>query len=274
MRSCSGSSSPTGLEMTISAVVVPPTAQCMTGSSMGRVGSPVSVSSYQNSPACGLMKAMVPTVRPATRGEKSSSYLTSESGPGGRRTVSSPRSPSPWIITENSSSSGAGLEIGISTATTLRSGAEISSLRSHGGGSACISTVYHMYRPSGAVNVIEPRSSPPSCGLTVSTYSVAAVAASADLARGGTPIDDGPETCSRSDSTVSATGAPVPPTLKTAKETDVGMRAAQSMTTLPSASGSSPTPLSVYTYLSPVLRLVRVSSPSRSHTQSGLKSSG
>ena len=60
----------------------------------------------------------------------------------------------------------------------------------------------------------------------------------------------------------------------TVGETGVGTRASQSTDTLPSASGSSPTPLSVYWYLSPVLRLERVSSPSFSPVQSGAKSSG
>eukprot|EP00964_Phaeocystis_antarctica_P151193 scaffold118742_cov24-Phaeocystis_antarctica.AAC.1 len=55
---------------------------------------------------------------------------------------------------------------------------------------------------------------------------------------------------------------------------DCGLRACPSSTWCDSASGSSPVPLRLKLYLSPVVWLVRVSSPTRSHTHCGVKSSG
>ena len=121
---------------------------------------------------------------------------------------------------------------------------------------------------------MDPRSSPPICELTVSMYVVPSLVGSLPLARFGTDTLDGPCTCSRSVSILSVHGSPLPMTLYTVKGTCLGLRAAHSMTTLPSASGSSPMPLSVNTYLSPVDWLVRMHSPVASVIQSGVKSSG
>ena len=73
------------------------------------------------------------------------------------------------MATSKSSGSADGFETGISTATTLRSDARTSMVDSAPGASVRSSTVYQMYRPSGAVNVSEPRTVPPICALIASS---------------------------------------------------------------------------------------------------------
>mmetsp|Transcript_40339 Transcript_40339/g.100903 ORF Transcript_40339/g.100903 Transcript_40339/m.100903 type:complete len:206 (-) Transcript_40339:756-1373(-) len=163
-------------------------------------------------------------------------------------------------MTSNVMTVSRGLTMVMSAATAVRALARRATVFSAGGFSALTSNVYQMYSWVGERNVMDPVKLPPRGIITDSSYSASLSASTVSSSLPLTPC--------MSHSTRYVIALPLS-TLRTEMACLVRHRALQSITMWSSATGSSPTPCSLYWYVSPIVAFRRIRSPSTEHIQLG-----